>query len=58
MPEVATSRKHHREAMLIGRGNDFLVSDRAPRLHDRGGPRLCNRIETVTKRKERIGRDY
>ena len=37
MPEMPAAREDHRQAALVGRGDDFRVAHRAAGLHDRGG---------------------
>src|SRR6476659_2659808 len=34
VPEMPASSKHHRDAVLVGRGDDFRVAHRSAGLHD------------------------
>ena len=40
MPEVPHAGEDHGHAVLVGRGDHFLVLDRAARLDDRPGTRM------------------
>ena len=44
----------HRQAVLVGRGNHFLILHRPARLDDRRRARGGDRIEAVAKRDERV----
>ena len=55
MPDAG---KHHRHAALIGRGDDFSIAHAAAGLDDRDRAVVRDDIETVAKRKERVGRDH
>lgn len=54
--EMAAACKKHGDILFIRGGNYFLVADGTSRLHDGGGAGLCDKIESVTKREERVGR--
>jgi hypothetical protein len=57
MPEVPHARKHHGEAMFVGRGDDFLVAHRTARLDDGGRARLDRRQQAVGEGEEGVGGD-
>ena len=57
VPEVAHAGEQHREAVLVGRGDDLLVAHRAARLDDRDRARLGEHVDAVAEREERVGRD-
>ena len=48
------AREHHREAALVGGGDDFGIADRAARLHDRGRAGVGHGVEAVAEREERV----
>ena len=48
--------EHHREAVLVGGGDDFRVADRSPGLHHGGGAGGRDRVQTIAKREEGVGR--
>src|SRR5688572_27479661 len=54
MPEVAYAGEHHRDAALVGGGDDFGIAHAAAGLDHRDGAGLGQRIEAVAERKERI----
>src|SRR6188768_724635 len=53
VPEVAASRKHHRETVLIRGRDHFGILHRSTRLHDGRGSGSGHGIETVAEREER-----
>src|SRR5690606_32331876 len=55
VPEVPVPREDHRQAELVGGGEDLRVPDRAARLHDGGHPRRRRGVEAVAEREERVG---
>ena len=57
MPEMAHEGEDHRQAALVGGGDDFVVADRAAGLDDGGGARLCGCNEAVGEGEERVGGD-
>jgi hypothetical protein len=54
MPEVPSAGHDHRETVLVGGGDHFLVTLRAAGMHDGGRAGLGYSIEAVAKRKERV----
>ena len=54
MPEVTHAREHHRDAVLVGGGDDFLVAHAAAGLDHGTGPRVGQRLDAVAKREEGI----
>ena len=54
MAEVALPREHHRDAVLVGSGDDLVVPDAAARLDDGRDTGRSGGVETVTEREERI----
>ena len=50
------SGEHHRQAVLVGGGDDFRVANRAAGLHHRGRAGGGDRVEAVAEREERVGR--
>src|SRR6187455_1140279 len=54
VPEMTAPREDHRQAVFIGRGNHFSVLHRPAWLHDGRGTGRGDRIETITKREERV----
>src|ERR1700680_155143 len=55
--KVAHSGEHHRDAVLVGRGDDFRIAFRAARLNHRCDPEFGDGVEPVAKREEGIGCD-
>src|SRR5436853_5458944 len=55
MPEMAEPGEHHRDAVPIRRGDDFLIAYRTAGLRDAGHARLRRRFDAVREREERIG---
>ena len=55
--EVAVPRRHHRHAVLIGRGDDLVVALAAARLDHGRGAGLRTDDETIGEREERVARD-
>ena len=55
MSEVSHPGKDHRDVVLICGRDHFFVSNRASRLNDGHGTRLCSCIHTIPERKHRIG---
>src|SRR5580704_1824657 len=53
--KVTHSGEHHRDAVLVGRGNDLRVAFRSARLYHRRDPELRERVEPVAKREEGVG---
>src|SRR5258707_94001 len=55
VPEVPDTRKRHRHTKPVGCGDYFRVTDRSPRLNDRGCPGLGNGLKPVGEREISIG---
>src|SRR5574340_641876 len=58
MPEVPVTGKHHRQPMLVRRGDHFLVAHRAARLDHGLGTGLRQHVDAVAEREEGIGRHH
>src|ERR1700739_4717620 len=56
MSEVPHAGEHHRDAVLIGRGNHLRVVHAAARLDHAARACLDDRIERIPEREEGIGR--
>src|SRR5690242_13202541 len=56
VPEMTHASEHHGHAVLVGRGDDFLVAPAASGLHDGGDAVLGRRIDAVAEREEGIRR--
>src|SRR6267142_2644575 len=56
--EMTHAREDPRAPLLVGRGNDLLVAQRASGLDHRGGAGLRDYVEPVPARKERVGRAH
>src|SRR5215204_4819851 len=54
MLEVASSGKEHRDTGGFGDGNDFAVSNRSARLHDRGDAGGDGCFNSIREREKRI----
>ena len=54
MAEVAHVGEDHRDTVLVGGGNHFVVADRTTRLDHAGNAYSGCRIDTVTEREEGI----
>ena len=54
MPKVTHASKDHRHAMLIGRGNDLIITHGSAGLNHAAYARLCRVINTITEREERV----
>src|SRR5262245_63507271 len=52
--EMTDAREHHGEPLLVSRGDDLLVAERASRLDHRGGAGPGYHVEPVAERKERV----
>ena len=50
--------EHHREAVLVGRGDHLVVAHAAAGLDDRRRAGLRDDVDAVAEREERIGRDH
>jgi hypothetical protein len=57
VPEVTHASEYHRNAMSVGRGDDFIVAHGPTRLSDRRDTRIGRRFNTVWKRKECVTRE-
>src|SRR5690349_17184252 len=57
VPEVAYAGEHHRDAALVGCGNDLVVAHTAAGLDHGARTRIYYHVEPVTERKECIRRD-
>src|SRR5690606_4359340 len=57
MPEMAHAGEHHRDAALVGGGDDLVVAHRAARLDDGRRADVGDDVEAVAERKERVGGD-
>ena len=58
MAEMSHAGKGHREAALIGGGDNFRIPDRAAWLDSRGGPCFRGRDQSVRKRKEGVAANH
>src|SRR5439155_10706149 len=56
MLELPFSGEHHRHAVFVGGGDDFVVPKRAARLGDRGDAAGGNGVEPVPEREEGVAR--
>ena len=56
VPEVPSSREDHRQTVLVGGGDHFLVPHGAARLDDGGRAGGRHRVEAVAEREERVRR--
>ena len=54
VPEMADPREDHGNAELIGGRDHLFVSDRPPRLDDRGRAGLGHRFQAIGERKEGV----
>src|SRR5690348_12278610 len=52
--EMSPPREHHRQPVLVGRGNHLGVTHGSAGLDDGGCPCGGKRVEAVSKREERI----
>src|SRR3984893_10026155 len=55
---VADAGEDHREAVLVGGGDNLLIAGRAARLRDCGRSRFCRERRAVGERKERFGGEH
>src|SRR5688572_2776513 len=55
MAEMPHAGEYHRDAALVGRGDDLGVAQRAARLDHRADAELGRGVEPVAERKERVG---
>jgi len=58
MTEMTHSSKRHRQAMFVGRRDDFLVAHAATGLDHGARTGLSKHIDSIAERKKRIRRDY
>src|SRR6266849_2817424 len=56
--EMTDARESHRQSLLVGRGDDLLVAQRASGLDHRGGAGPGDHVETIAKREEGVGRAH
>ena len=54
MAEVAAAGEDHREALLVGGGDDLVVADRATGLDDGSRTGRGSGVEAVAEREERV----
>ncbi len=54
MAEVAHVGEEHRNTVLVGGGNHFVITDRTARLDYAGHARSGGGINTVAEREERV----
>src|SRR5258708_20696803 len=52
--EVSDAGKDHRHLTIVGRLNDLIVADRAPRLNDCGCPCLRGSNQSIRKWEKRV----
>src|SRR5438874_13691640 len=57
VPEVANAGQHHRDAALVGGGDDFVVAHAAAGLDHAGGAGIADDVEPIAKREEGVARD-
>src|SRR5215218_9758088 len=55
VPEQPHPSEHHRDPVLVGRCDDFLVAHGAAGLHDRADAGLGRLIDTVAEGEEGVG---
>ena len=56
MPKVSHAGEDHGDAMFVGRGDDFVVLDRAAGLDDRFGAGVGRFVQAVAERIKSVGR--
>src|SRR5581483_12201989 len=56
--EVTHTRKDHRDVVLVGGSDHFVVAHRAARLDDRSHPRLRRFVNAVAEGEEGVRRHY
>jgi hypothetical protein len=56
--EVTHAGQHHRDVVLVGGVDDFLVAHRTARMNHRGDAGRSRRIDAVAERKEGVGRHH
>jgi hypothetical protein len=57
MPEVPHPGEHHRDAALVGGGDDLVVAHRAAGLDDAGGAFVDDHVQAVAEREEGVAGD-
>ena len=55
--EMPHAGEHHRDAVLVGRGDDLLVAHAAAGLDHRGGAGVGDHVEAVAEREEGVRGD-
>ena len=54
VPKMPHAGEDHRQAMLVGGLDDFIVTHGPTRLNDRRDAGFCRGVDAITKREERI----